>query len=221
MLAVLGAHAAAPMADDWPTRPLTMVIGFAPGGSTDIQGRVLANVMEEYLGQPVNVVNQPGGGSAVAFTRLANNDRRRLHLPLRRHHGADLHADHHAGGIRDRRFRVSRRAGARPERHRHLGRTAVRDLRRDHRIRAREPDDLRPADAAGRGDHPRVAEEEGLDLAIVPTGGGGGMAPLVLGRRSTSPIRAAPTPSTRRPARWSSRPSCRPSAARSIRMCRR
>jgi hypothetical protein len=70
-----GAMIAVPaaMADEWPTRPLTMVIGFNPGGSTDIQGRVLANVMEEYLGQPVNVVNQPGAGSAVAFTNLANN----------------------------------------------------------------------------------------------------------------------------------------------------
>ncbi len=72
----LGAVVAVPAVaqDDWPTAPLTMVIGFAPGGSTDIQGRVLANVMEEHLGQPVNVVNQPGAGAAVAFSRLANAD---------------------------------------------------------------------------------------------------------------------------------------------------
>lgn len=69
-IAALAAPAA--MADWQPTRPMTILIGFAPGGSTDIVGRVLANVMEEYLGQPVNVVNQPGGGSAVAFTRLKN-----------------------------------------------------------------------------------------------------------------------------------------------------
>lgn len=60
-------------ADEFPTGPLTMVIGFNPGGSSNVQGRVLANVMDESLGQPVNVVNRPGAGGAVAFTELARN----------------------------------------------------------------------------------------------------------------------------------------------------
>jgi hypothetical protein len=59
--------------DAWPARPLTMVIGFAAGGSTDLQGRALAKSMEAYLGQPVNVLNRPGAGSATAYTELKSN----------------------------------------------------------------------------------------------------------------------------------------------------
>ena len=51
----------------------SLAFGFAAGGSTDIQARVLANVLSEELGQPVNVVNQPGAGGAVSLTRLMHN----------------------------------------------------------------------------------------------------------------------------------------------------
>ena len=57
----------------FPERPLTMVIGYAAGGSTDIQGRVLAEVLAEQLGQPVKVSNIPGAGGAVAAAMLASS----------------------------------------------------------------------------------------------------------------------------------------------------
>lgn len=70
---VVALGSVAVQAADFPTKPLNMVIGFNPGGSTDIQGRVLANVLGEHLGQQVNVINRPGAGGGVALAQLANS----------------------------------------------------------------------------------------------------------------------------------------------------
>ncbi|WP_306331423.1 tripartite tricarboxylate transporter substrate binding protein [Vibrio injensis] len=58
---------------NFPSQPLTMLIGFNPGGSTDIQGQVLAKVLSEKLGQPVNIIYHPGAGGASAAAMLANS----------------------------------------------------------------------------------------------------------------------------------------------------
>ena len=49
-------------AQDFPTRPMTMVIPFAAGGPTDVLGRVIAGRMSEVLGQQVIVENIAGAG---------------------------------------------------------------------------------------------------------------------------------------------------------------
>lgn len=186
-LAMAGALAVTPFAGgvalaDWPTRPLTMIIGFAPGGSTDIQGRVLANVMEEYLGQPVNVVNQPGAGSAVAFTNLANNtDEGYTFLfggttaltftPII----ADVEYE-----IDDFEYLAAVALGQNA-----IVTSAEKPFSTFDEIieYGREnPMTYAQQTALDQAIIERVAEQEGLDLAIVPTGGGGGMAPLVLGQ---------------------------------------
>lgn len=58
---------------NFPSQPLTMLIGFNPGGSTDIQGKVLAKVLSEQLGQPVNIIHHAGAGGASAAAMLANS----------------------------------------------------------------------------------------------------------------------------------------------------
>ncbi|WLD56642.1 tripartite tricarboxylate transporter substrate binding protein [Salinispirillum sp. LH 10-3-1] len=59
--------------DTFPNRPLTMLIGFNPGGSTDVQAQVLAPILAEILGQPVELLHQSGAGGAVAAAMLASS----------------------------------------------------------------------------------------------------------------------------------------------------
>lgn len=59
-------------AADWPTGPITMLIGYKAGGGTDTKGRVLAKILTRELGQQVNVINRAGGGQAVALEGLKN-----------------------------------------------------------------------------------------------------------------------------------------------------
>lgn len=67
LLAVLAALAAAvAAAQDYPSKPLKLVIGFGPGTGSDILGRLLATKMSEALGQAVVVENKPGAGGIIA-----------------------------------------------------------------------------------------------------------------------------------------------------------
>jgi tripartite-type tricarboxylate transporter receptor subunit TctC len=58
-------------AQDWPTRPITIVIPFAAGSGSDIVGRILAPHMSEHLGRPVIVENVGGAAGITAATRVA------------------------------------------------------------------------------------------------------------------------------------------------------
>jgi tripartite-type tricarboxylate transporter receptor subunit TctC len=73
-LAVLAALAAFGAQAQYPTKPITMIVPFPPGGVADIVGRPLAATMEKTLGQPVVVVNRPGAGGAVGMTAAARAD---------------------------------------------------------------------------------------------------------------------------------------------------
>ncbi len=57
-------------AEKWPTRPITIVIGFAPGGGMDVMARALAPEMAKKLGVEVVVQNMPGAGSGTAADYL-------------------------------------------------------------------------------------------------------------------------------------------------------
>ena len=59
-------------ADDYPNRPITWVVPFAAGGSTDIYARFLAKFLKDKLGQPVIIENKPGAGSIVGGEFVVN-----------------------------------------------------------------------------------------------------------------------------------------------------
>ena len=52
---------AAAFAQQYPNRPITLIVPWGAGGGTDAVARILASLMEKDLGQPVNVVNRTGG----------------------------------------------------------------------------------------------------------------------------------------------------------------
>src|SRR5436305_2389019 len=66
-LSITTAHAA-----DWPTRPVRLVVGFAPGGPTDILARRMAQYLSEKLGQQFVVENKPGATGNIATEYVIN-----------------------------------------------------------------------------------------------------------------------------------------------------
>lgn len=58
-------------AQDWPTRPIECVVGYAPGGGVDLVMRTVAPELSTRLGQPVAVVNRPGASGIVGAQAVA------------------------------------------------------------------------------------------------------------------------------------------------------
>lgn len=56
---------------NWPTKPITMIIPWDAGGSTDVGFRMIAPLMEKTLGQPIQIANKAGAGSQVGVADLA------------------------------------------------------------------------------------------------------------------------------------------------------
>lgn len=71
-LCALGAagalHAQSPAS--WPTKTIRIVVGFAPGGSTDVMARILAQSIGDSLGQPVIIENKPGASGNIAASEV-------------------------------------------------------------------------------------------------------------------------------------------------------
>src|SRR5579871_3420645 len=61
------------VADDYPSRPIKMIVPFAPGGPTDATGRMLAEAMSRRLGQPIVIENFGGAGGNVGALRAAQS----------------------------------------------------------------------------------------------------------------------------------------------------
>ncbi len=59
------------MAQDYPRRPVQMIVAFPAGGGTDVGARVLASIAEKEFGQPIMVVNKVGAGGQVGWTEAA------------------------------------------------------------------------------------------------------------------------------------------------------
>ena len=60
-------------ADDYPIKPIKIIVPFAPGGSNDVVMRILAPTLTEELGQSVNVENRPGGGATIGMDLVAKS----------------------------------------------------------------------------------------------------------------------------------------------------
>ena len=58
-------------AQDWPARPVTMVVPFAAGGPVDVLGRILAQYLGEVIGKQVIIDNLSGGGGMVGSLRVS------------------------------------------------------------------------------------------------------------------------------------------------------
>ena len=71
LIAALGAAAA--FAQDYPNRPITLVVPFPPGGSTTIVARIVADKMSEALGQSIVIDNRGGAGGTVGSRAVAKS----------------------------------------------------------------------------------------------------------------------------------------------------
>ena len=70
---LLAGGAALPgFAQDWPQRPIRIIVSFGPGGGADIVGRILADSMQAKLGKPVVIENKPGAGGIIGNEAVAN-----------------------------------------------------------------------------------------------------------------------------------------------------
>lgn len=68
---LIAALLAAPaLAQNWPTRPIRILVGFAPGGTTDVSARMVSDIVSKELGQPVVIENRPGGAGSLAIEAL-------------------------------------------------------------------------------------------------------------------------------------------------------
>jgi tripartite-type tricarboxylate transporter receptor subunit TctC len=59
--------------EKFPEKPIKLLVGYSPGGVSDLTGRMLASLVTEYLEQPVIVVNKPGGSASIAAAELATS----------------------------------------------------------------------------------------------------------------------------------------------------
>ena len=64
---------------DYPTQPVRILVGFAPGGTTDVVARLIGQYLSERLGQPFVVENRPGAGTNIATEEVLRAPARRLH----------------------------------------------------------------------------------------------------------------------------------------------
>src|SRR5580765_1394567 len=59
-------------AEDYPARPITMIVGFPPGGSTDATARILQDPLSQALGQSIVIDNRGGAGGTTGAAAVAN-----------------------------------------------------------------------------------------------------------------------------------------------------
>src|SRR5580704_5336694 len=72
LVAVLAARACA---QEWPQHIIRIIVGFGPGGGTDIVGRIVGQALQDRLGQPVVIENRPGAGGTIGAEAVARAEK--------------------------------------------------------------------------------------------------------------------------------------------------
>lgn len=73
-LALLGLHSSSwAQSSPWPSKPIRIVVGFAPGGTTDVMARLVGKSLSDQLGQPVVIDNKPGASGNIAVGETARS----------------------------------------------------------------------------------------------------------------------------------------------------
>jgi tripartite-type tricarboxylate transporter receptor subunit TctC len=70
LVAALALTASPSVAQNYPDKPIQMMVAFPPGGSTDVAARIVAAIAEKAIGQPIVVVNKGGAGGQVGWTEM-------------------------------------------------------------------------------------------------------------------------------------------------------
>jgi tripartite-type tricarboxylate transporter receptor subunit TctC len=73
LAAVLALAAGGALAQTWPAKPVKLIVGFAPGGGTDLVGRAIATKLADALGQPFVVENKPGASGTLSAELVAKS----------------------------------------------------------------------------------------------------------------------------------------------------
>jgi tripartite-type tricarboxylate transporter receptor subunit TctC len=72
-LAAIAAPSSLSAGEDWPTRPVRILVGFGAGGGTDVATRIIADPLGDVLGQRIVVENKPGAGGTIAADVVAKS----------------------------------------------------------------------------------------------------------------------------------------------------
>lgn len=70
-ITIAAGMAGAASAQDFPTRPINIIVPYAPGGQGDITGRLIAEHLQPLVGQPVTVENRPGANGVIGISDIA------------------------------------------------------------------------------------------------------------------------------------------------------
>ncbi|MFY0663975.1 MAG: tripartite tricarboxylate transporter substrate binding protein [Natronospirillum sp.] len=182
LLSLLCLSGAVSVAEEtFPNRPLTMIVGFNPGGSTDIQAKALAPVLEDLLGQPVDILYLPGAGGGLAASMLASSTDQGYvfqfgtslpytFTPLTTPASYDVNSFRYVAALALEQSAIVT-GGVKPYK-----------TWDELLAYARENPDLTVASQTPQDRFilNLISRREGLNLRIVPTTGGAGMTPLVV-----------------------------------------